>query len=56
MENGTGKMFRVHRLVAAAFIPNPDNNHVSTISTATEPITMRTICVGLRLKKIRITQ
>ena len=24
-ENGTGKMFRVHRLVAAAFIPNPDN-------------------------------
>ena len=24
-KNGTGKMFRVHRLVAAAFIPNPDN-------------------------------
>lgn len=22
-KNGTGKMFRVHRLVAAAFIPNP---------------------------------
>lgn len=24
-KNGTGKMFRVHRLVAAAFIPNPEN-------------------------------
>lgn len=24
-KNGTGKMFRVHRLVAAAFIPNPGN-------------------------------
>lgn len=24
-KNGTGKMFRVHRLVEAAFIPNPDN-------------------------------
>lgn len=23
-KNGTGKMFRVHRLVAAAFIPNPE--------------------------------
>lgn len=55
-KNGTGKMFRVHRLVAAAFIPNPKTNHVLTISTATEPITMQIICVGLRLKKIRITQ
>lgn len=49
--NGMRKTFRVHRLVAAAFIPNPDNNHVSTISTATEPITMRTICVGLHIWK-----
>ena len=24
-KNGAGKMFRVHRLVAAAFIPNPKN-------------------------------
>ena len=24
-KNGTGKMFRVHRLVALAFIPNPEN-------------------------------
>lgn len=55
-KNGTGKMFRVHRLVAAAFIPTRKTNHVSTISTATEPITMQIICVGLRLKKIRITQ
>ena len=24
-KNGIGKMFRIHRLVAAAFIPNPEN-------------------------------
>lgn len=37
----------IHRLVAAAFIPNPDNNHVLTISTAIRGIIMFQICVGL---------
>lgn len=54
-KNGTGKMFRVHRLRRLSFRTRK-TNHVSTISTATEPITMQIICVGLRLKKIRITQ
>ena len=37
MKNGTGRKYRVHRLVAIAFIPNPENkpfiDHINTIRT-----------------------
>ena len=55
-KNGTGKMFRVHRLVAAAFIPNPENKPCIDHIDGDRANNHRTICVGLRLKKIRITQ
>lgn len=55
-KNGIGKMFRIHRLVAAAFIPNPENKPCIDHIDGDEPITMRTTCVGLQLKRIRITQ
>ena len=44
-KNGTGKIFKVHRLVAMAFIPNPDNlpevnhkdeNHTNNVWTNLE--------------------
>ena len=54
--NQKRKTFRLHRLVAAAFIPNPDNLPEITISTATEPITMRLIYVGVPANKIPIIQ
>lgn len=54
--NQKRKTFRLHRLVAAAFIPNPDNLPEIDISTATEPIIMRTTYVGVPGNKMPIIQ
>ena len=49
--NGMRKTFRLHRLVAAAFIPNPDNKPCIDHIDGDEPITMQIICVGLHIWK-----
>lgn len=55
--NQKRKTFRLHRLVAAAFIPNPENlPEIDHISTATEPTTMPITCVGVPANKILITR
>lgn len=51
-DNGKNKTYFVHRLVAAAFIPNPDNLPEIDHIDGNRPITMRLIYVGVRESKI----
>ena len=54
--NGIRKSVNIHRLVAALSFRTRTTNHVLTISTVTNRIIGRTICVGLQPKKIVIIQ